>query len=81
MKAVVVDGFGGPERLRLAEVPDHRVVRERTRRLASLVDSGVLRPVVSRVLPLSEAAQAHRILESGHSGGKIVLAVGGSAGG
>jgi NADPH:quinone reductase-like Zn-dependent oxidoreductase len=33
--------------------------------------------VISRVLPLSEAAQAHRILEPGHCGGKIVLAVGG----
>jgi NADPH:quinone reductase len=38
-----------------------------------------LRPVVSHVLPLAAAAEAHRILEGGHSGGKIVLDVAGSA--
>jgi NADPH2:quinone reductase len=47
----------------------------RTRRLADLFVRGVLRPRVSHVLPLDEAAQAHRILESGHAGGKIVLTV------
>jgi len=47
----------------------------RTRDLAGLLAAGELRPVVSHVLPLSEAAQAHRIQEAGHAGGKIVLAV------
>jgi NADPH:quinone reductase-like Zn-dependent oxidoreductase len=28
---------------------------------------------VNPVLPLAEAAQAHRVLESRHAGGKIVL--------
>ena len=46
---------------------------DRTRELAALLDAGALRPVISRTLPLAEAAQAHRILEQGHSGGKIVL--------
>jgi NADPH:quinone reductase-like Zn-dependent oxidoreductase len=32
-----------------------------------------VRPHVRHVLPLDEAAQAHRILESGHAGGKVVL--------
>lgn len=50
---------------------------ERTRALAARLDTGVLRPVVSHVLPLAEAAEAHRILESRHSGGKIVLDVAG----
>jgi len=45
----------------------------RTRRLAGLLGDGDLRPVVSHVLPLAEAAHAHRLLEGGHSGGKIVL--------
>jgi NADPH2:quinone reductase len=49
---------------------------QRTRKLAGLLARGVLRPVVSHLLPLPEAAQAHRILEDGHPGGKIVLAVG-----
>ena len=45
----------------------------RTRRLAGLLGNGDLRPVVSHVLPLADAAHAHRLLEAGHSGGKIVL--------
>ena len=47
----------------------------RTRRLADLFAREVLHPHVSHVLPLEEAAQAHRILESGHAGGKVVLTV------
>jgi NADPH:quinone reductase-like Zn-dependent oxidoreductase len=46
---------------------------ERTRRLAAQLADGSLRPVISHELPLSEAAQAHRITETGHTGGKIVL--------
>jgi NADPH:quinone reductase len=51
---------------------------ERIRALAALLDSGAMHPVVSHVLPLAAAAEAHRILESRHSGGKIVLTVAGS---
>jgi NADPH:quinone reductase len=50
---------------------------QRTRELASLLAEGALRPVVSHLLPLSEAAEAHRIQERGHAGGKIVLTVAG----
>jgi len=50
---------------------------QRTRKLAALVADGSLRAVVSHELPLAEAAQAHRILEQGHPGGKIVLSVAG----
>jgi NADPH2:quinone reductase len=52
--------------------------RERTRALAARLDNGALRSVVSHVLPLAAAAEAHRILESRHPGGKIVLDVAGS---
>ena len=48
---------------------------DRVRRLADLVASGTLRPVVAEVYPLEEVAEAHRRLETGHSGGKIVLRV------
>ena len=51
---------------------------DRTRALAALLDQHALRPVVSHVLPLAAAAEAHRILEGGHAGGKIVLDVAGS---
>ena len=48
---------------------------QRTRHLAAMLGSNELRPVISQVLPLAAAAQAHRILERGHTGGKIVLNV------
>jgi NADPH:quinone reductase len=51
---------------------------DRTRALAALLDTGVLRPVISHVLPLAAAAEAHRILERHHPGGKIILDVAGS---
>ncbi|PZQ89924.1 MAG: NADPH:quinone reductase [Leifsonia xyli] len=40
-----------------------------------LLESGDVRVYVDRVLPLAEAAEAHRLIESGHTRGKIVLAV------
>ncbi len=42
-------------------------------RLIGLVLEGVVTPRVGHVLPLSEAAQAHRLLESRRSHGRIVL--------
>ena len=43
--------------------------------IASLIDAGTVKPVVSTVLPLAEARQAHELLEAGHTRGKIVLQV------
>ncbi|WP_371480421.1 NAD(P)H-quinone oxidoreductase [Kitasatospora sp. NBC_00315] len=40
-----------------------------------LIESGVVKPVVDRVLPLAEAARAHRVLEEGEQVGKVVLRV------
>ena len=51
---------------------------DRTRALAALLDRRALQPVVSHVLPLAAAAEAHQILEGRHTGGKIVLDVIGS---
>jgi NADPH2:quinone reductase len=51
---------------------------DRTRALADLLGRRELRPVISHVFPLAAAAEAHRILENGHAGGKIVLDVTGS---
>lgn len=45
------------------------------RRIAGLVDSGDLRPVVSHLLPLEQAAEAHRQSETRRTRGKIVLEV------
>jgi NADPH:quinone reductase-like Zn-dependent oxidoreductase len=50
---------------------------ERAHRLSSLLSAGTIQPVVSHVLPLTAAAEAHRIIESGHAGGKVVLEISG----
>ncbi len=42
-------------------------------RIASLVDRGLLRPLVADVLPLADAAEAHRRIEAGGVHGKLVL--------
>jgi NADPH:quinone reductase len=47
----------------------------RLRELARLADQGKLKPLVDRVLPLEEVADAHRRLDTGHGRGKIVLEV------
>ena len=38
-----------------------------------LLESGEVRPVVDRVLPISEVAEAHRVVEAGEHVGKVVL--------
>jgi NADPH:quinone reductase len=43
--------------------------------VAAELEAGRVRPVVSDVLPLGEAAEAHRLLEAGHRQGKLVLTV------
>ena len=43
--------------------------------LCHLVEAGHLQVKVDRVFDLAEAAEAHRVAEAGHSGGKIVLRV------
>ncbi|MCB1252585.1 MAG: NADP-dependent oxidoreductase [Austwickia sp.] len=48
---------------------------ERLTAIAQRLGDGRLDVEVSTVLPLAEAAQAHRILEGGHTRGKVVLDV------
>jgi NADPH:quinone reductase-like Zn-dependent oxidoreductase len=44
--------------------------------LTHLVEDGLLQVKVDRVFELEQAAEAHRLAEAGHGGGKIVLRVG-----
>ncbi|MCS5731737.1 NADP-dependent oxidoreductase [Herbiconiux moechotypicola] len=44
--------------------------------IARLIDSGDVRVHVDEVYPLSDAAEAHRALELGHTRGKLVLQIG-----
>ncbi len=43
--------------------------------ITKLVDAGMLKPFVSKVLPLEKATEAHEALDSRHTRGKIILRV------
>jgi len=49
------------------------IVQGVLREVWPLIDSGTIRPVVDRTLPMSEAAEAHRVVEAGEHLGKVVL--------
>jgi putative PIG3 family NAD(P)H quinone oxidoreductase len=51
------------------------IVADVRERLWPMVEAGAVRPVVDRVVPLRDAAAAHRAVEAGEHVGKIVLAV------
>ncbi|MEV0406564.1 NAD(P)-dependent alcohol dehydrogenase [Actinoallomurus sp. NPDC050550] len=66
----------GPRRVRFfSGNPRHDLLAE----LARLTESGAIRPVVARTYPLAEIAHAHRALQAGGIGGKLVITVAGSA--
>jgi len=44
-------------------------------KIAKLIDSAKLKPIIDRILPLSEARRAHELTQNGHIRGKIVLRV------
>lgn len=50
--------------------------KKRLERLKDLVERGLLKPEIERTLPLSQAAEAHRLVETGQRRGKIILCVG-----
>ncbi len=49
--------------------------QQRLEALSALVARGALRPIIAQVMPLEEAAEAHRRLETHHGYGKLVLQV------
>ena len=48
---------------------------ERLAQIGRLIDAGELQVVIERELPLEQAADAHRLIEQGHTRGKIILRV------
>lgn len=67
--------FAGAERLGAVGLRGGPGARSRER-LAELVEAyekGALRPHIRHRVPLADAAEAHRIVETGHGRGKVVL--------
>jgi len=50
-------------------------IGENLAKLGALVDQGAVRPVVDRVFPLEDIAEAHRYMETGRARGKVVIRV------
>lgn len=50
-----------------------RIARELEEKVWPLFGAGKLKPVVNTILPLAEAAEAHRLMESAGHKGKIIL--------
>ncbi len=68
MEALQAKGIHG-EQYMAKSLPDQ------LKQLAELIDAGKIKPVIAQVMPLKDAARAHRISEEGHTRGKIVLKV------
>ncbi len=47
---------------------------EQLGQITALIEAGAIKPVVDRVLPMTDAAEAHAYLETGRARGKVVLA-------
>ena len=66
--------------LRARPVPEKAAIVAAVReRVWPLVEAGSVRPVVDRVLPMPEAAEAHRVVEAGEHVGKVLLATPGAS--
>jgi alcohol dehydrogenase len=48
---------------------------EQLREIGSLIDSGIIRPVVDRIFPFESTKEALAYVESGHAKGKVVIKV------
>ena len=50
--------------------------RDELEQILALMAEGGLKPVIDRVFPLAELAEAHRYLEAGEQTGKIIIDIG-----
>jgi NADPH2:quinone reductase len=49
--------------------------RRRLEEMTRLIERGLMRPLIDKVLPLEQVGKAHERLDSGHGRGKIVLRI------
>jgi NADPH2:quinone reductase len=54
---------------------DFERARDSMREITNLIDTGLVRVPPIEMLPLEDAARAHRMIETGHIRGKLVLKV------
>lgn len=50
-----------------------RIIADVTERLWPLVEVGKVKPVTGKVVPMRDAAEAHRVVDGGHVVGKVLL--------
>ncbi len=67
------EGAGQAEGIRATRTG--RAPAETLRDISQLIQSKKLRPVVGKVFPLAEAAQAHELSQTGHGRGRILLLI------
>lgn len=72
----VAGRLAGGKTMRIAVSGDSRATLDD---LAEMVRTGTLRPLVDRVLPLEEIREAHRLIETRHRRGTLVLRVAGGS--
>lgn len=61
------------KRARLIGIAGQDAPRETLDRIAAMAGTGELKPVIDRVLPLEQAAEAHRAIEARQTFGKVIL--------
>jgi NADPH:quinone reductase-like Zn-dependent oxidoreductase len=49
------------------------IARQMREQVWPLIESGTIKPLLSKTFPLAEAAEAHRLMESATHIGKIIL--------
>jgi NADPH:quinone reductase-like Zn-dependent oxidoreductase len=66
-------GLPGGKRLLMTRVKPRGGELEK---ISALIEAGKIRPVIEKVFPLEQIADAHRLSEQGHVKGKLAVKIG-----